>query len=163
MQITKFRLKEDNVYVEYMSTSEEVEGVVDEFTMKSADTPAPSLVKATMALCVDVVDMLELPSKETEKITVTGITLSNVRDKALMTGTIIAKRELNNSNSPQNLVTPSKRFEVEVGEGEDTAPNMKVLLSDDCIKRFNKLVDEVESYIKGNRSQLGLFGHTEAA
>ena len=127
----------------------------DDYTMACSDLPRPEFIDAMKALIQDVVSLCELPDKDAEdRITVRSVTWS-YSDEDIQGAVISAQRKLYNSVAPMNINTPHKPYQPYNETCEDPDPDM--ILPEDTIERLDKLEEECQYYIDGDRAQMKLF------
>jgi len=142
--------KEGKIQMEYEVKSEK--GGWDEFSFSCAEEPKPSFTAALADLARDALEMCELPDAYLDRLRVSGVSLSYGGENETMGAVIIASMLLHRSNTNLNLNTPHK---TETFYGETGDENQ--LLSETCVNRLNRLIDEAEDYVKGIRAQGNLF------
>jgi hypothetical protein len=155
MRIKKIKItKDDKVHIEYEIQNNT--GNWDEFSLTSADKPNSYFDEAFRNLDRHVIEMCEFG--DAPVLTVKGVSFSYGGEKEVMGASIIATKQLLGSNCNLNLVTPHKASEP-YGEGK---ADEKQLLTEDCVADLDKLCQEAEAYIKGNRQQMDLFSQQPA-
>lgn len=151
MRIKKVKAKSDGkifIVYEVLNSSEKY----DENQMTCSDRAQPEFYKSLSNLKGQVIDLCELPKEWKADIEPTGVTFTYSESGESMSATIIAKRTLTKSNSPQNIVTPHKA-QAKEGDGEEAAV---VGLPDKCIKLLEKVIEQAKLYIDGKREQASL-------
>ena len=116
-----------------------------------------NLADILVHLCPYVVEMLELPVKEENRIQVTGAEFTETKKESIFGAQIYALRKLDHSSIPQEIVTPHKT-EIPYDDGNrsgDTAEG--ATLDSDCVELLKALQQETERYIHGQKDQLGIF------
>lgn len=117
----------------------------DDYKVTFHDNPLPSLYKALDGLKPHVVSLAELPAKDEEKLSVTGITVST-KGEAVQ-ATITAKKPLKRNKRVLNIATPIlPMYENEENKEADH-------MSDDEAAAVEKLIKEAKKYIAGDRAQ----------
>ena len=145
--------KTNKVNISYEETNKSTSSW-DEYSLTCADAPRPELLSIMQALKIHVIKMCELPIEYLNRITVTGVTFSYAGENDVMGATITAQMQLEFSNCDLNLNTPHKASE---SYNINYEADDKQLLSDDCVEALDKLWDEIDLYIKGERAQTNLF------
>jgi len=123
----------------------------DLHTLTCTDTPRPELKKSLQNLESYVVDICEIDADH--EITVFGVSIGYATDKEIMGAVLIARRKLEESNSPMNLVTPYKQEDFNSGGGDS-----KQLMPKGMPVDVRKVINECDKYIEGDRAQQDLFG-----
>lgn len=126
----------------------------DEYHLKCADMARPEFYKALAAIRQDVIELLELPPAWLDDIKVKGATFSYT-EKGTKGVVITATRDLKISAAPMNLNTPHVPY--------DSQNPDKFVIPYFTEERLNKLEEEAERYIDGDRAQGSLFDAPEAA
>lgn len=129
-------------------------GFYDEYSMTCSEEARPEFYKAMNGLAVFVIDMCELPKEYLERITIRGVSFSYGGDKEVMGATISAGMRLDNSYSGLNLNTPHKASD----SYSDNDPDPMQVLDDKCVEALDRLCEEAELYVDGDRAQMQLFG-----
>ena len=152
MRIKKIKVTSDKkVSVGYEKISKT--GVWDEYTFTCSEAPRPELLTALSKLAPHVIKMCELPESYITKIDVRSVSFSYGGEKEVMGATITSQMKLENSCSNLNLNTPYKAS----GSYSDVPADEKQLLTNNCIDDLDRLCEEVELYINGERAQGKLF------
>lgn len=125
----------------------------DEYHLKCADVARPEFYKALAAIRQDVIELLELPPAWLDDIKVKGAAFSYTK-KGTKGVVITATRELKHSSSPMNLNTPYVPY--------DSQNPDKFVIPYFTEERLNKLEEEAERHIDGNRAQGSLFDEPKA-
>lgn len=155
MRIRKVKITKNNlIHMEY----EHGPGNGDEYTFTCRDKARPEFYTTLAAMAEHVIEMCELPDNYLDRITIRGVSYSYGGENDTMGAVISAAMELEDSYQGLNLVTPHKASAMYC---PDTPDDPKQLLSDDCIKALEALLDECERYIKGERAQGTLFDATQ--
>jgi hypothetical protein len=139
MRITKVRLKQRAVVIEY-----ENEGETHSVT--SRDVPLPSFVAAVANLSSLVLDILHLPKDYAEGLKSTGLTMVETQEVELVC--IVATKELPECHSPFNIATPLRFLEHPKEEG-----SYSPALGSDQVAAVQEVVAEAKKYVKGERAQ----------
>lgn len=135
MNISKVKLKDDRVIIEYEKKSDVVERN-NQFALACADEPLPEFTAALTGLARYVLEICELPEDMLNRVKVTGVTYSS-------TGAVVtAQISLLKSNCPLNINTPH------VAESEMTPM---------CVTALQHVRDEAKRYVLGERAQGELF------
>ena len=146
----KYNPEKGGVYIAYQKGKD----FEDEYTVRCTEKPRPEFMGAMQGLAEHVTSMCELPSEYTKRIEVTSVSLNYGGPNDTEGATITAKMHLENSNAPLNINTPNKAFEM---YNEDADPDMKALLTEDCVEAIETLEQEARKYIAGYRAQGNLF------
>ena len=157
MDVTKFKIAKNGKVTVSFKVLKRTEGdreIWSRVTLVSDETIHYDLQGALVQLRPFVVDLLELPKKEENRIKVTGAEFTMTKKEGIFGAQIYALRSLDHSNIPQEVVTPHKtevpyNIEGEVEEG--------LLLDEECVQILKQLQEEAESYVKGHKDQFGLF------
>lgn len=113
------------------------------------DNPLPSFIKALEALRSHVCSLCELPAKDEEKITVTGVSLRPLGDDNAQ-GVIFAKKKLRKGKRSFKFSTPL----LALWEPKDKEDKLKSdALDEDTAKAMVKVETETKKYICGERAQ----------
>nr|DAL55741.1 MAG TPA_asm: hypothetical protein [Caudoviricetes sp.] len=124
----------------------------DEYHMRCSDLPRPEFFQALAEIGRDVLELLEFPSTWLGDIKVRGVTYT-YSDKGNKGVVITAVRDLNKSSRQMNLVTPCFLYDSD-NPDTFTIPYF-------TLERLNKLEEEAERYIDGDRAQGSLFDAPE--
>lgn len=125
----------------------------DEYQFTCSDMARPEFYSALQVLAKHVIEMCELPDSYLERIEVRGVSFSYSGPDETMGATISAGMRLDNSYVKLNLNTPHKASD----SYSDQDPDPMQVLSTECIDALNKLCEEAELYINGDRAQGKLF------
>ena len=151
MRITKVRLNNRAVSIEYVSNNET-------HSLTSRDVPLPSFVEAIAALKPLVLSILHLPAsygapvkdekegKETPTLTVTGLTMAEKQEVDLVC--IVARKTLTDAHSPFNIATPLRFLDHPDAEG-----SYSPALTDKECGAVYAVIEEAKRYVKGERAQ----------
>jgi hypothetical protein len=148
MRITKVRLKQRAVVIEY-----ENEGETHSVT--SRDVPLPSFVEAVANLSGLVLDILHFPKDYAEGLKTTGLTMVEKQETELVC--IVATKELPECHSPFNIATPL-RFLAHPAEEGSYSP----ALSSAQVAAVQAVIAQAKEYVLGRRAQGQLPLETEA-
>jgi hypothetical protein len=155
MQFLKIKKdkKTDKITLEYQK--KKGDDSVDEFAFSSFDKPLPGFDLAMLALRKYVLQICEYPVNDDflTRVTVTGVSFSYGGNEDVMGATLIAQLALKECNAPLNLNTPhlAEDFYSENGGSE------KQLMPVNMASDLDKLIDEAERYLQGERAQGELF------
>lgn len=144
--IKKVKLSGGSVQVDFI---DDADGVTNELSMTSDDTPSPDLIHAMNELVPHALRICRVAPEKGETCKATGLSLSNSND--IMGAVITVQVELSDSDSPFTFNTPHKPAQPYGG-----ALDYGNCLSDECIKAVEKVKKEALAYIKGKRAQLDL-------
>jgi len=139
MQISKVRLKQRAVVIEYSSEKES-------HALTSRDNPLPSFVTAVENLKAIALGILHLPAEYAEKMKTTGLTLVDKQETQLVT--IVAQKELPECHSPFNIATPLRFMAHPETEGSYSPP-----LTEKEVAAVQEVIDEAKKYVAGERAQ----------
>jgi hypothetical protein len=109
------------------------------------DQPLESFYKALEALAPHVCTLGEFPTKDSEKIIATGLTLRPEGDNVLVL--VVAKKTLKRGGRCLNIATPLLRLE------EDSENANAVHMNPDEAKAVEKVIKETLRYLAGERGQ----------
>jgi hypothetical protein len=146
MKIRKIAFSSDGtILIDFDQPNPSNRSETDILSLKTKDAPRPEFKKALDGLLVHVLHILELSDKYGESMKMTGVSLSVKGD---VTYAILkAKKLLTYSNSPFNIITPKKPTSA----GEESAGDD--LLTDECVKSLDLLIEEAKRFIRGERQQ----------
>ena len=119
--IRKIKYDGSKVRIEYEQKRRDG-GDPDEYSLHSADRPAPEFDPVLQALAADVVAICELPEADARKLTIRGVSLTYT--DGVMGACITALKGLTTSNAPLVLNTP---FLPSMSEHNPTLPGMSVM------------------------------------
>lgn len=114
--------------------------------LESKDNPLPAFGKALDALVPLVCEIIEVPMNWEEGLTVSGLTMGEMRDVA--TASIHAKRDLHKSAKLFKITTPPALMSTPKTEGGITDP-----LSASQAGLIDEVIEQAKAYIKGERAQ----------
>ena len=155
MNVTKIKIKQDRVFVEYdkIVIVDEKE-LLNKYSIDSPEQPVQAFKDAFQALDWHLIELCELADKADEvaimceDVTITGLSLKY--DEGALNGAIITgTKQLAYSNSPLILNTPNKSIIA----GEDGYDRMKHL-TNTCVAALVKVIDFAERYVSGERLQI---------
>jgi hypothetical protein len=146
LTIQKIRRTRTHIFIAYTHGNEDQ-------TLKSRENPLPSFNEALDALTSLVCVICALPPAYVDKMTVGGITLAGTIDAQLIT--IIAKKDVPESNRPFNIATPLRLlFAPEPVEGTTLEPGPKAIpLPKHAVALIDHLIAEAKKYVAGERAQ----------
>lgn len=160
MDITRVRLTKKSVAISYRNNNEEI-------TIQSKDNPRPEFIKAVEALVPLIIETLELPKEYAGRkqiggdeawklLTSTGLTVSYKGESRQVC--LVGKKDLDNCNSPFNIVTPNRMLDDPTEEG---AVSTQFTTKQQAV--IENVLDEAKEYVRGNRAQgqLGLSDEPE--
>ena len=139
MKFKTIKVSAKLVSLEYITA---VEGGDVHTDVTYPDDPLPSFKKAMEAMTPFVLDIVSLQESYGQSITVTGLKVKHL-DDAKIGLQLICQRALP-SGRVWNFNTPY------VESGLEETPG---LLSADCVKAVQTVINEAEKYLKGERSQ----------
>lgn len=120
----------------------------DAYDVTFHDNPLPSFDKALAALAAHVASLCELPAKEADKITPTGITLRPLGDDNAM-ALITAGKKIRKGKRVFNMSTPLLSMYPAGGDDAKAGDAMDA----DEAKAIEKFASEAKKYICGERAQ----------
>lgn len=149
MRFTKIKYDGSKMRLEY--EQERADGSdPDEFTLLSADKPAPEFEIALNALSDDVVEICEFEPHYAAQIDVRGVTLTWA--DGVMGACITALKRLTTANAPLVLNTPHL-----MAQPRSEANANEPVLPDVTVARLGGLIEQAERYLNGERAQGSLF------
>ena len=152
-RLRKVKYNGQRVHIEF-EVERQKDGDVDwdRFTLDCTDPPRPGLREAFEGLRPHVALWLEMPGGWGNDLDVRGVTLSDT--DGVMGAVITALKPLKFSRAPLVVNTPHKPAEPP-SEGDPAASDF--CLTGDCIVALDKLIEEANAYIDGERQQGRLF------
>ena len=157
-RFTKIKFDGTTVELHY----EEGDNFADKYTMKCNELPRPDLVVAFDNLREEARVLCELPADYLPRIDVRSVSLNYGGKQETMGATITARMALEYSNAPLNLNTPNKPVEPYNEGNYDDEMLEKMCLRPECVDKLEKLIDEANYYVDGNRAQGSLFDNAVA-
>lgn len=152
MRIKKVKITSEKK-IAMVYEQENKNGTWDEYSFSCSDQARPEFYEAMRGLAPHVTEMCELPESYLDRIGVRGVSFSYGGEAEVMGATISAQMKLFNSNCDLNLNTPHKASDsYNEGPADDAQ-----LLTEDCITALEKLQEECQYYIAGDRAQGSLF------
>ncbi len=154
MHVTKIKIKQDRVFVEYDKTVI-VEGkeLLNKYSIDSPEQPVEGFKKAFQAMDFFLIELCELCEKPQdipimcEDVNITGLSFK-YKDGELTSAVVTGTKQLAYSNSPLVLNTPNKSINI---NGDF---NKMVHLTDTCIAALKSVIDHAKNYVKGERLQI---------
>lgn len=143
-QIQKVRQSRESVMVIYRESSAHGSRTI---TMETTEQPAAAFTAALQSLKTDVLQICDLPVEYGAQMRVTSVSFTNKKD--VMGAVITATKKLKDCNAPLNINTPHLPAAPADHKSQSTAN----LLSDDCVKRLEKVLKETEQLIDGKKLQ----------
>ena len=156
MDITKFKIAKNGKVTVSFKVLKRTEGdreIWSRVTLVSDETIHYDLQGALVQLRPFVVDLLELPEKEENRIKVTGAEFTTTKKEGIFGAHIYALRSLDHSDVPQEIVTPHK---TQIPYSDEMVEESE-LLDEECVLILKQLQEESELYIKGHKDQFGVF------
>ena len=154
MHITKIKIKQDRVFVEYDKiVIVEDKELLNKYSIDSPEQPVEGFKKAFQAMDFFLIELCELCDKPDEipimceDVTISGLTLKYA-DGELTSAIVTGTKQLAYSNSPLVLNTPNKSINI------DGDFNKMVHLTDPCIAALKSVIDHAKDYVKGERLQI---------
>ena len=157
-RFTKIKFDGTTVELHY----EEGDNYTDKYTMKCNELPRPDMVFAFESLCEEARLLCELPTDYLRRIDVRSVSLNYAGKQQTMGATITARMKLEYSNAPLNLNTPNKPVEPYTEGNYDEEVLEKMCLRSQCVDKLEKLIDEANYYVDGQRAQGNLFDSSVA-
>lgn len=154
MRFKKIKITKDKKIMMIFEKQSKNSDVWDEYSLTCSEEARPEFYKALQALAKYVIEMCELPDDYLDRITVRGVTFSYAGMAEVMGATISAGMKLENSYTELNLNTPHKASD----SYSDQDPDPMQVLSDECIDALDRLCEEAQLYVDGERAQMQLFG-----
>lgn len=148
-RISKVKSKKGRVYIEFEDKEKD-----NQFTMNCKEKARPEFYQAFRDLRIHVRDICELPEKDLDRITVTGVSFNYGGPNETMGATLIATKVLDYSHQELNLITPNKASEMYNPEAD---LDEKQVFTEECVDCLKKLQEECDRYIRGDREQGNLF------
>lgn len=134
MKFTEIKYANNRVHLKW---KEEKNSDIMTVELESNDQPLQTLEESLQALAPYVCTILELPEEYTTGLTVTKVGFSEGGFQ------IIAKKEIEGSNSPFNINTPHLKDDAEAVDG-------------DLLRAIDKVISEAKRFRKGQRNQIEL-------
>jgi len=154
MHVTKIKIKQDRVFVEYDKiVIVEDKELLNKYSIDSPEQPVTEFKKSFQSLDFFLIELCELCDKPDEipimceDVTISGLTLKYA-DGELSSAIITGTKQLAYSNSPLVLNTPNKSINI------DGDFNKMVHLTDTCIISLKSVIDHAKNYVKGERLQI---------
>lgn len=141
LAIRRVRFNRKSIYCEWENNG-------DTYKVTFHDNPLPSFEKALSALAPHVCALCELPAKDVDKITPTGITLSPLGDDNEQ-GLITAGKKIRKGKRVFNMATPL----LALWPAKDAESKGTDCMDDDQAKAITKFAAEAKKYIAGERAQ----------
>lgn len=139
LSIRRVRNNRKSIYIEWDSAKDAIKRTFHA-------NPRKSFYKALDNLIPFVCELCEFPAKDSEKITVTGITVSGEGDD--IKGMIIARKKIAKGKRVLNIPTPILRLYQSKEEG-DESDHMTAKQA----AGIEKVLLEAEKYLNGDREQ----------
>lgn len=154
MHVTKIKIKQDRVFIEYDKTVVvNEEELLNKYSIDSPEQPVGAFKDAFQKMDFFLIEMCELCDKSKdipimcEDVNITGLSFK-YKDGELTSAVITGTKQLAYSNSPLVLNTPNKSVNI---DGEF---NKMVHLTDPCIAVLKAVVDHAKEYVNGERLQI---------
>ena len=138
LEIIKFRNNRKSITIEW------TEGT-DSVSRTFHDNPLPSFYKALEGLNPHVLTLCELPAKDLEKVSATGITVSHKGENS--DALIVARKKIRKGKRVFNISTPL--LPMYPSEEEASLDHM----DEEEAKAIEKVIKEATKYILGERAQ----------
>jgi hypothetical protein len=137
-------------YREFIKDDEETGEIWNAISLTTDDYPGQGFYKALGSLTPHVSAICEF-SLGGEDIKVKGVEFTHTGEDNILGARILAEKVLHNSDINLELKTPHK-----IESPYNDADTDDKSFSKDCVKILNKLIEETEKYIAGERDQLSL-------
>lgn len=157
MDITKFKIAKNGKVTVGFKALKRTDGDKEiwvNVTLKSDEPIHYDLLGCLVNLRPFVVSLLELPTKEEQRIKVTGAEFTLTGKDGVFGAQIYALRQLDHAEIPQEVITPHK---TELPYDPDTEVDPALLLDQECVGILKQLQEEAESYVRNHKDQIGLF------
>ena len=155
MHITKIKIKQDRVFVEYDKVVVVADKeLLNKYSIDSPEHPVGAFKEAFQKMDFFLIELCELGDKPDdvvimcEDVNITGLSFKYT-DSELSSAIITGTKQLAYSNSPLVLNTPNKS--INVGDGEF---NKMVHLTDPCIAALKSVIEHAKNYVEGERLQV---------
>lgn len=148
IRFTKVKYNKGEMTLRYEKTSSQ--GNSECYMLQSTDQPLQGLLDALQALTEYVPIICEIETAA--PIRILGVSFGYGGEPPVMGASISALLELESSHSPLTLNTPYKASDTYCETGDDS-----VCLGVECVTVLNRLCDEAEKYLQGERAQGELF------
>lgn len=146
----RFRqIKSDGKKVALSWVTKDSAGTETAHSMESSESPAPEFTQALAAFVPLVLDLLELPKKYSEDLTVTGLSISESADSRGLV--VMATKKVARANGPFNIATPHLKAKQEEGQADG-----KGLISDAMQEALADAEKAADAFRTGARSQTEL-------
>lgn len=155
MHVTKIKIKQDRVFVEYdKSVIVEEKELLNKYSIDSPEQPVGAFKKAFQKMDFFLIELCELCDKPADvpimcdDVTISGLSFK-YKDGELLSAIITGTKALAYSNSPLVLNTPNKS----ICGVSDEFDRMKHL-TDPCIASLQVVLAHAEQYVDGKRLQV---------
>ncbi len=157
MNVTKIKIKQDRVFVEYdKAVIVEEKELLNKYSIDSPEQPVGAFKEAFQKMDFFLIELCELADQPKdvpvmcEDVNITGLSFK-YEDGELLSAIITGTKALAYSNSPLVLNTPNKS----ICSGDNEFDRMKNL-TDPCIAGLKAVLDHAEQYVDGKRLQIEL-------
>lgn len=154
MNITKIKIKQDRVSIEYdKAVVVNEENLVNKYSIDSPEQPVGAFKDAFQKMDFFLIELCELCDKQAdvvimcEDVGITGLSFK-YKDGELNSAVITGTKQLAYSNSPLVLNTPNKSINT------DGDFNKMVHLTDPCIAVLKLVIEHAKEYVDGERLQI---------
>jgi len=151
MRIKKVTYKNEKVSIRFEKANSDSK--LDEFSIVSHDKPVGPFIDALQALLPFVLKMVELPTSYKENMEVIGVAFTYAGELDVMGASILASKELEDSDSPFSIVTPHKPSKVDKANAKG---EHQPVLTKACVNALMEVQHQAEQFISGQRLQLTL-------
>ncbi len=162
MHVTKIKIKQDRVFVEYdKAVIVEEKELLNKYSIDSPEQPVGAFKEAFQKMDFFLIELCELADKPKdvpvmcEDVNITGLSFK-YENGELLSAIITGTKALAFSNSPLVLNTPNKSVCV------DEFDKMQHL-TDPCIAGLKAVLGHAEQYVNGERLQIEMDLNAKAA
>ncbi len=155
MHVTKIKIKQDRVFVEYdKAVIVEEKELLNKYSIDSPEQPVGAFKEAFQKMDFFLIELCELADQPKdvpvmcEDVNITGLSFK-YENGELLSAIITGTKALAYSNSPLVLNTPNKS----VCSGDNEFDRMKNL-TDPCIAGLNAVLEHAKNYVDGERLQI---------
>ena len=153
MHVTKIKIKQDRVFVEYdKAVIVEEKELLNKYSIDSPEQPVGAFKEAFQKMDFFLIELCELADQPKdvpvmcEDVNITGLSFK-YKDGELLSAIITGTKALAYSNSPLVLNTPNKSV------CDDEFDKMQHL-TDPCIAGLKAVLEHAEQYVNGERLQI---------
>ncbi len=161
MHVTKIKIKQDRVFVEYdKAVIVEEKKLLNKYSIDSPEQPVGAFKEAFQKMDFFLIELCELADQPKdvpvmcEDVNITGLSFK-YEDGELSSAIITGTKALAYSNSPLVLNTPNKAVMVAGADDGFEFDRMKHH-TDPCIAGLKAVLEHAEQYVDGKRLQIEL-------